>query len=218
MPGKFIVVDGIDGSGKSSLLFQIADYLLSKGIDKNKVLLTAEPTDGLYGHEIRELLKKETDPKANARKFLDLYLADRRAHIKQELRPALLTGKVVVCDRYKYATIAYQSMQGIPVQELLDLHKGMPVPDLVLVLDVPAHIALERMQADKQRLYLEKFEQVEFQEEIRKVFLKMPQLFPQENIKLIDSCRPIREMMPEVRQHLDAVLSAPSGAPVARPA
>jgi len=204
--GKFIVVDGIDGSGKSSLLFHIADYLLEKGLDKNRLLLTAEPTDGLFGHEIRELLKAETDPKANARKFLDLYVRDRREHVKKELLPALVAGKIVVCDRYKYATLAYQSAQGIPVQEIVDLHKGLPVPGLALILDVPASIALERMQADKRRAYLEKFERVDFQEEIRGVFQRMPGFFPGENIQVLDACRPLREIMPDVKKLLDAFL------------
>jgi len=131
-----------------------------------------------------------------------LFIEDRREHIKELIEPALNKGIHVVSDRYKYSTIVYQSVQGLPLQELIDKHKDMPTPDLVLIFDVPISVARERMKKDLRKEH--KFEaDKEFQKKLRKSYLKLPEIFPEENIIIIDGTKTIDEVSLEVRKILD---------------
>lgn len=179
--GLFIVFEGIDGSGKSTQIPAIAKYILEKS-KYNHVLITREP---YKSREIREILRQDSDPYAKARKLAELFVQDRKEHVDEIILPALEKGLYVISDRYKYSTIAYQSAQGIPLEELIEMHKGMPVPDLVLVFDVPVNIAKERMSRDSRNEH--KFESnTEFQEKLRQKYLELPKILPGENIIIIN--------------------------------
>src|SRR3989338_5598895 len=104
MHGLFIVFDGLDGAGKGTALRGARSFLLANGIPAEKILMTAEPTGGLHGKMLREMLSQQVNPEVNARQFLDLYIADRKGHVESEILPAILAGKIILCDRYKYST------------------------------------------------------------------------------------------------------------------
>ena len=117
----FIVYDGIDGSGKSWACRETKNMLIGRfGLKESEILLTAEPTKGQYGQKARQMLQSQADPESNAKELLDLYLMDRAEHLEKEILPALRQGKVVLCDRYKYSTIVYQSVKGLPIQNLIE--------------------------------------------------------------------------------------------------
>lgn len=166
MKGKFIVIDGIDGSGTTTQTQSVANYLFTKNKEYD-VLLTREPSNSVYGREIRNLLKEEGDPKEKAEKFLNLYVSDRKDHINNIIEPALNKGIHVISDRYSYSTIAYQHAQGISINEILELHEGLLVPDLAIILDVDVGTALKRINKDK-----ELFEKKEFLELVRENYKK----------------------------------------------
>ena len=101
--GIFIVLDGMDGSGKSETVMLLHDYL-SKNSRYN-ILMTMEPTDGKYGKEIRSILASEKDPKINGQKMLDLFIRDREEHLRDTVVPFLNRldnheANIVICDRY----------------------------------------------------------------------------------------------------------------------
>lgn len=202
MQGIFVVFEGLDGSGKGAIIKEVEKFLLSKGFPEEKILLTAEPTRGLYGRKVRELLKSSVDPDVNAKQFLDLYVADRKEHIEKEILPALEDGKIILCDRYKYSTFVYQSLQGIAASVIEGLHKGMPVPDIVFVLDVPVNAALERINSDTKREHLESFEKTGFLEKVRKGFLNIRKIFPRENIIVVDASGALNEVACDVCKNL----------------
>jgi len=206
MKGRFIVFEGIDGCGKGTQIAKAESYLKGKGID---ALVTAEPTGGKYGRELRRMLKDGKDPGENAEKFLNLYITDRQEHIKKVVKPALETGKVVLCDRYKYSTIAYQGAQGAQgrdIARLVELHSGMPVPDLVFIFDLSAEDAMGRIEEDEKRAGKEVFERIGFQEKVRENFLKMGELLPKENIAFVRAGKAAGEVFSEVRKGLDGIL------------
>ena len=175
MKPLFIVFEGIDGSGKGTIIKETKIFLLQNGVSQKDIFVTAEPTNGFYGKKVRELLKTSPKPELNAPQFLDLYVADRKEHIEKELLPALKENKIILCDRYKYSTFVYQALQGIPVEKIKKLHEGMPVPDLIFILDVPAKTALERISKRKQ---LDSFEKKDFLEKVRNGFLSLKKIFP----------------------------------------
>ena len=190
--GKFVVIDGIDASGKGTIIMALTGWLTEKKkVGKNNLLVTFEPTSGKHGTEVRKLLASEEKPEDNAEKCLELYVKDRKEHLKEEIGPALKAGKFVICDRFKYSTIAYQKEQGVPVKKILELHKGLKKPDLVLILDVPSSRSMERIEKDPKRKIFDKFEKEQFLEKVRMNFLNMGKLLKDEKIKVVDASRPI---------------------------
>ena len=187
--------EGIDGSGKGTMIRAATSFLLENGFPEERLLLTAEPTNGFYGKKVRELLATTPEPGLNAPQFLDLYVCDRKEHLEKSIIPALKKGQIVLCDRYKYSTFVYQCLQGVPIEKIKELHKGMLVPGLVVILDVPADVSLERISRRKR---LETFEQKDFLEKVRRGFLELKKVFPEENIVVVDASKPKEVVAKEV--------------------
>lgn len=204
--GKFIVFDGLDGCGKGTQIMRLAAYIFNK--DKsNNVFVTREPYRSKYYKEIRRILKESANPKENAETLAHLFVEDRKVHaalIERHLRD----GDFVISDRYKYSTLAYQQTQGIPLNRLIKMHEGILVPDLVLFIDVPADVALERLAKDSGREYKEVFEQLDFQKELRGNFLELPKKLPEERIAVIDGSRGVVDVFASIREEFDKLLTA----------
>lgn len=202
--GIFIVLDGLDGSGKSEMVKLLGSYISSN--DKNcNVLTTREPTDGRYGKQIRDILANEKDPKINGQKLLELFIKDREEHLKKKIIPFLNKtdeGKnVVICDRYYYSTIAFQATQGLDVKMLIEVNKEFLKPDLALILDIKPETALERIKTRRK----EKFEQLEFMKKLRQRFLEMPKLL-NDRIKIIDASKSKEEVFEDIRQQIENMI------------
>ena len=133
--GYFITLEGPDGSGKSTQLELIAEYLRQNG---REVVCTREPGGSEAAERLRQLV---LDPQLaiDARTETLLYLAARADHLDKVVRPALASGKIVLCDRFSDSTLVYQGfVRGLPLQELLQLNTfatGGLEPDLTLLLD-----------------------------------------------------------------------------------
>ncbi len=204
MVGKFIVFEGIDGSGKSLMNKLIKKYLIKElNYSKNQVVLTFEPTNNKFGLKAREIQKKESNPLKSGEKCLELYIKDREQHLEKLIKPALSENKIVLCDRYKYSTFVYQSLQGIEEQKIIELHKKMLKPDLVLIFNVTPETALKRISS---RGKLEKFEEKKFMEKVAKKFLKLKEKFPNENIKIINAEKNKKEVFEQVKKEIKTLL------------
>lgn len=202
--GKFIVLDGVDCSGKGTQAKRLAEQLFGEN-KFNHSFLTREPFNTSYTREIRRILRESQNPKENARTLMELFLKDRRVHA--ELIEILLSyGVHVVSDRYKYSTLAYQQTQGIPLEELIEMHEGLLVPDLTLVLDVPVEVVLKRLAKDTGRAYREVFEKQDFQSELRQKFLALPAVLSKEKILIIDGDRPEREVFTDIWKEVLKIL------------
>lgn len=150
--GRFIVLEGIDGSGTTTQARRLVEALEARG---EPTLLTCEPTSGPVGALLRQALQKKllADDGAAARR-LDwttlalLFAADRLDHLHQVVVPALEAGRTVVSDRYVLSSLAYQSVTSPEGPESLpwirELNRHAPPPDLTLVLDVDEAVAAER--------------------------------------------------------------------------
>lgn len=169
MRGLFIVFEGVDGAGKSSQLARLAERLSASG---REVVRLVEPTHGPIGAEIRRRARE--GPPLGAREELDLFLADRRGNVDDNVRPALARGAAVVQDRYYFSTAAYQAARpelGLGPDEVVALHAPWaPRPDVVLLLDLPVASGLERVA---RRGPGDAFEEVGRQEAVRRTFLAL---------------------------------------------
>ncbi|OAQ20957.1 dTMP kinase [Thermosulfurimonas dismutans] len=192
-PGRLIVFEGLDGSGKSTLAREVYQELKSRGIP---AIFTQEPTRGEWGEKIREHLAKRTPLSPQA--YAELFLRDRREHAEKILVPALLAGKIVICDRYYPSTLAYQGSEGLDVEELLRKNETVaPVPDLVVFIDVSEDLALERIK-DRGEPH-ELYETRERLSAIKELYFE---ILPRFNYLRLSGDRPVSELCEEV---LDAL-------------
>jgi dTMP kinase len=160
--GIFIVIEGLDGSGKTTQ----ADILSKKLSENYKVLCTAEPSQGKIGRFIRNgcLYEEKRLPKeAEAL----LFAADRIEHMQNEIAPALAEDKIVICDRYIYSSLAYQGSAGLSLDWIKTINARALQPDFSVFIDVPPEQVLERLQRKKSVM-----ETLETQQKVREVYLR----------------------------------------------
>jgi dTMP kinase len=160
--GIFIVIEGLDGSGKTTQA-----VLLAKKLEKYyKVLLTAEPSCGKIGTFLREgYLYEEKRLPTEAEGLL--FAADRIEHIYSEVKPALDEGKIVICDRYIFSSLAYQGSAGLSLEWIKTINARALQPDFSIFIDVVPERVLERLQRKKSVM-----ETIETQRKVREVYLK----------------------------------------------
>lgn len=141
-PGKFIVFDGLDGSGKSTQAELLKNFLIEKG---RQVILTKEPTkDSKAGKKIRQVLdKKETIP---PKKFQELFTEDRKEHLENIIIPALKENKIAISDRYFFSTFTYGVSEGLNLNWLIKLNNKCLLSDLTFFLKVSPEIYVSRIE------------------------------------------------------------------------
>jgi dTMP kinase len=143
----FVTFEGIEASGKSTLLEALAERLRSDGIS---LVTTREPGGTPLGARIRQLVLAPNERVAPAAEAL-LMTADRAQHVAELIRPALAQGTWVLCDRFATATLAYQGYgHGVPLEDLRPLiavATGGLEPDIVLLVDIPVEISQERVKS-----------------------------------------------------------------------
>lgn len=169
----FVTFEGPEGAGKSTAIQAVADALMARG---RSVFVTREPGGGPSGPAIRQVLLHGESLGPEAELFL--FLADRADHVDSTVRPALLRGDVVLCDRFADSTLVYQGYaRGLDLDRIRNLNSvatGGLVPDLTLLLDLPAEAGLARL-VSRDRLDAEP---TEFHQRVRDGFLEEAKLDP----------------------------------------
>lgn len=161
----FIVIEGLDGSGKSTQARMLAESLRKEGHDVN---LTAEPTESMTGSLLRRILSGYLE--VDAKTLALLFTADRMEHLDKEIKPSLDKGEVVVCERYYHSTVAYQAAQGIDRNWLLQLNCKALEPDATFYLDIEPSKAINR--SDRNEI----FEEAEFLKKVQREYDKFKEI------------------------------------------
>jgi dTMP kinase len=163
--GVLFVIEGIDGSGKSTQAGRLADHLAREGYD---VALLREPTDGKYGKKIRQAAhanRRREDPERE----YELFLLDRRQNVEENIGPALADRRVVVLDRYYFSTMAYQGARGIdPGRIRIENEAFAPAPDRVFYISISVAEGLRRIKRD--RGGFSSFEREEYLNRVKEIF------------------------------------------------
>jgi len=141
IPGGFLLaIEGIDGSGKSLQAAAVAAVLRDRGLD---CIVTHEPTQGPWGMRLRESARSG---RLSPAEELQAFIADRKEHVRDVIRPGLEAGRVVITDRYYFSTVAYQGARGLEPAELLRINEAFAVePHLLVVIDLDAETGLSRI-------------------------------------------------------------------------
>ena len=203
MSGKFITLEGIEGSGKSTSLETIQSFLESRDI---QYITTKEPGGSPIGKELRSLLLNK-ESKISSEVELLLMMADRKNHLDNIVLPNLEKVTWVISDRYLDSTYAYQGGgRGIDISKIDNLVNllNIPLPHLTLLFDLSPDIALERA---KNRSELDRFEQepLAFHGRIRDEYLRLSELH-QERIKIVDSSLNFGQVESQVKETLSNFL------------
>ncbi len=184
--GLFITFEGADGCGKTTQLNLLADYLKQS----RDVVITREPGAKGLGEKLREILlnyDEEIAPRCES----FLFLADRAQHIEQIVKPAVLEGKIVLCDRHTDSTVAYQGYgRGLNLNEinyLNNLATGGLKPDLTVVFDVDIETSMARVGSEKDRM---ETSGTEFFNRVRNGYLEIAKQEP-ERVKVLNAAKSI---------------------------
>ncbi len=195
----FITFEGPDGSGKSSQVASLAEYLDKQGFN---VLVTREPGGTAIGDQIRTILSDLGNEEMHPRAETLLFLAARAQIVEQVILPALAEGRVVLCDRYADSTLAYQGYGHQhdlrQIQTLLDFATGGLKPDLTLLLDVDVEIGLQRRATDGQWNRLDAYN-LEFHRRVRQGYHQLVQADPRRWV-VVDAGQPADQVQATIRQ------------------
>ncbi len=208
--GLLITLEGIDGSGKSSVSRLLARDL-GQALPGRRFVFTAEPTNGEAGTILRSHLSEgltwpEEVSKAKRMEELLLFMADHADHLSKVIIPSLQEGSVVISDRYADSTSAYQgvTLRGIvpdPVNWIQSISRPWNVlPDLTIVFVIDPKLALRRIEsrASASRASTEKFERAEFLRDVDRNFRHIARMEP-ERFVLVDASRKVDEVAREAR-------------------
>lgn len=190
--GKLIVIEGIDGTGKSTQASLLADFLRSQG---HEVIQSHEPTNGPWGQKLRA---SATTGRLTIEDELDYFLKDRKQHVEELITPTVQRGGIVILDRYYFSSMAYQGYRGIDPQEIRSKNEAFaPQPDHLFILDLPVNVALDRIGArDGSTNEFEKEDALQY---CRELFLS---LASEPFAHVIDTTLPIPEVQAEIRTTL----------------
>ncbi len=195
----FISLEGPEGSGKSSQIPALAQYLEAQGY---RVLCTREPGGTSIGDQIRVVLTSMDNPELLPRTEILLFLAARAQLVAQVIRPALREGKIVLCDRYGDSTLAYQGYgHGLDLnilRAMLNFATEGLKPDLTLLLDLDIKTGLARKKSIDEWNRLDAYE-VSFHERVRSGYLQLAEEEPT-RWRRVDASMPKDEVQTMLRQ------------------
>lgn len=200
----FITFEGVDGSGKSTQLRLLLQYLSVRGVPH---LFTREPGGTPIAEQIREVLLSPRNRGMSVITEALLFAAGRAEHVSRTIRPALQEGKVVICDRYVDSSLVYQGVAGgLPLEFLEHINQmatGALRPHRTIVLDLAPEVAIARRTATGVDRIEEK--DIEYHELVRQGYLDLARAEPR-RVRVVDASRSVDEVQAEIRALVDEVL------------
>ncbi|MGX7109109.1 dTMP kinase [Facklamia miroungae] len=201
--GKFIAIEGPDGSGKTSIIKALGKMLENEGIQP---VYTREPGGSPIAEQIRELILDVDNTAMDYRTEALLYAASRRQHLTETILPNVQAGRLVISDRFVMSSLAYQGVaRKIGIEAVWQINQFAiedHLPDLTILIDVPAEIGLERIEKARHSRQYDRLdrEALAFHQKVRQTYLD---LIPEwENIVVIDGSQSIEQVSNECFESL----------------
>jgi len=205
MKSFFISLEGLEGSGKSTQVGLLASKLKEEGY---QIVVTREPGGTRIGDYIREITHSRENVDLTAVCEAYLMAASRAQHVREIIRPALNSGKIVICDRFIDSSLAYQGygrqLGEEVVWQLNKLAIDDTVPNLTIFLDIPLDLGLNRRNGTEKIDRLD-LQQKDFYERVYDGYHKLAEKY-KERYFTVDSCKPIKEVAEKIYSHLKTKL------------
>ena len=183
LPGFLLVIEGIDGAGKSNVCRALTERCVQMGVP---YIQSREPTNGPWGRKARE---SATTGRLSLEEELELFVRDRREHVESLILPAMREGKLVLLDRYYLSTAAYQGARGAdPLGILAENEAFAPAPDVCFLLDLEPSVARGRVRGRGD--VPDAFEREQSLIEVRRIFLSIERPW----LTKIDASAPLMEV------------------------
>jgi dTMP kinase len=206
----FLVIDGLDGAGKSTQWEALATWLRGQG---HSVIACRDPGSTQLGNELRQVVLQRSSIPIDPRAEMMLFMAARTQLVSEVIRPALDQGQIVVCDRFQLSTLVYQGHAGgVPLSEIRAVGRfaaGELEPTHTFVLDLPPANALSRIERGLDRM---ESRGIEYFERVRKGFLlEASQL--DEKCSIIDASQPSAEITRDICERVKQLLAVAQAKP-----
>jgi dTMP kinase len=199
IPGLFITFEGPEGSGKTSQIRLLAEYLTKLG---HPVIKTREPGGTEIGNQVREILTRMENQAMHPRTEILLFLAARAQLVEECIRPELDKGSVILCDRYADSTLAYQGYGHgthlLLLRQLLSFATGDLWPDLTVLMDIDPEKGLSRKRSGSEWNRLDAYA-LAFHQRVRQGYLELAGQSPERWVT-IDASQPFDTVQSQIRQ------------------
>ncbi len=206
MKGLFITFEGLDGSGKTTQIALLADYLKRKG---REVITTIEPGGTTLGDRIRQILLDKNNAGMSHKAETFLFEASRAELVSKVIAPALGSGKIIICDRFFDSTIAYQGIaRGLGVEKVMELSLWATdgiVPDLTFLLSVDVEGGEKRLSGSSKNRDRIESEEEKFKQRIFNGYIELARKYSG-RIVLIDAKQEIKTIFNQIRERVDREL------------
>lgn len=197
--GVLVVLEGVDGAGKSTQIRGLAERLTAAGVPH---VISREPTDGPHGRRLRDSATRGRLPPEEE---LATFLADRRQHVTELILPALAAGQVVVLDRYYFSTAAYQGARGFDWQDILRRNEEFaPEPDILFWLELSPEVSQERIGVRGEAV--NDFERVESLRAVADIYAQLAGRYA--FFHRLDARRPATELLREMWRVIQSKLNS----------
>ncbi len=207
-PRGFVVLEGVNGAGKSSLLARLKEYLVGKGVAHRP---TFEPGDTEPGAPLRRILLESWDSSLHPVSELFLFCADRREHVERVIKPSMAANTLVLSDRYYYSTVAFQCYgRGLDrafVNAANQWATDGVIPDVVLLLDLDEAEGLRRTRQRASGVDSFETQEIDFHKRLRHGFLRIAEELPEPFI-VLDAALSPESIFQEAKEVLDRLLLA----------
>ena len=206
MDGKFISFEGPEGSGKTSVIMAVEQYLTNKGYD---ILTTREPGGIKIAEDIRNIILNKENIAMDMHAEALLFAASRSQHFHQKIVPALQEGKIIICDRFIDSSLAYQGYaRGLGIDEVYAINQfgiGNTLPMLTIFIDVPPKVGLERVFSKRDKVDRLDLETLAFHERVYEGYMLLADKFPH-RIKKVDGTSSIEQVTEETIKIIETIL------------
>lgn len=200
MRGKFITFEGGEGSGKTTIIRQLAEELIAAGYN---VVTTREPGGGKISEAIRDIILDKKNTEMDARTEALLYAASRRQHLVEVILPALKENSIILCDRYLDSSLAYQGVaRGLGISEVYKMNQFATdgiLPDCTFYIDIDPEVGLRRIVENNRIQNRLDLEQKEFHDKVRTGYLELANMYPN-RMRVIDGNQSKEEVYKDVKE------------------
>jgi len=206
LKGKFITFEGPEGSGKSTVIIAVKDFLEKEGYS---ILTTREPGGIKIAEDIRNIILDKENVEMDAHAEALLFAASRSQHFHEKIEPALNDNKIILCDRFIDSSLAYQGhARGLGIDEVYKINKfaiGDSLPELTLFIDVPPKVGLERVFSNIRKIDRLDLETLEFHEKVYEGYMIIAKKYAN-RFKVVDGTQPVEKLIEDAIKIIKNIL------------